>query len=327
MSKRALITGITGQDGYYLAKHLLNLGYEVHGAVRHTSHDHADRLWDLAGRIDLHRVDLIDQGSIIRAIEKSQPDEIYNLAAMSFVPVSFEEPILTAEITGLGVVRMLEAVRLVNPKIKFFQASSSEMFGGITRAEDAGGLNESSPFYPRSPYAAAKVYAHHMVRHYREAYGLFAAAAIMFNHESPRRGECFVTRKIARAAAAIALGTQEVIRLGNLQASRDWGYAPEYMEAAHLLLQLDQPADAVIATGQTATVQDFASAAFVAAGIFLTDHLVPDPTLCRPTDVDVLIGDPARMYQMTGWRAKTNWRELAKIMVRHEISLLERGEK
>ena len=313
MAKTALITGITGQDGAYLAQFLLSKGYRVYGAFRRSSLINLERL-DYLGirdRVELVPLDLLDLGNIIRVLEKCRPDEVYNLAAQSFVAVSFEQPAVTGDVTGLGAARMLEGIRIVNPKIKFYQASSSEMFGKVQEIPQS----EKTPFYPRSPYAAAKLYAHWMTVNYREAYGIFACSGILFNHESPLRGLEFVTRKITHAAAGIKHGQVKELRLGNLEAKRDWGYAPEYVEAMWLMLQQEEPDDFVIATGETHSVQEFVEAAFAAVNLDWREFVRTDPAFCRPAEVDLLVGDSSKAKAKLDWQPKVTFKELVEIMV------------
>lgn len=317
MTKTALITGITGQDGAYLAQFLLRKGYRVCGAFRRSSTVNLERLdyLGITDKVELVPLDLLDLGNIIRVLEKMQPDEVYNLAAQSFVAVSFDQPVATGEITGLGAARMLEAIRIVNPKIKFYQASSSEMFGKVQAVPQ----NEKTPFYPRSPYAAAKLYAHWMTVNYREAYGIFACSGILFNHESPLRGLEFVTRKITYTVARIKHGLAKELRLGNLEAKRDWGYAPEYVEAMWLMLQADQPDDYVIATGETHSVREFTEEAFSCVGLDWREYVVVDPAFYRPADVELLVGDAARAREKLGWQPRTTFKELVRIMVEADL--------
>ncbi|SHJ00993.1 GDP-mannose 4,6-dehydratase [Desulfofundulus thermosubterraneus] len=317
MTKTALITGITGQDGAYLAQFLLKKEYRVCGAFRRSSTVNLERLdyLGITDKVELVPLDLLDLGNIIRVLEKVQPDEVYNLAAQSFVAVSFDQPVATGEVTGLGSARMLEAIRIVNPKIKFYQASSSEMFGKVQAVPQ----NEKTPFYPRSPYAAAKLYAHWMTVNYREAYGIFACSGILFNHESPLRGLEFVTRKITYTVARIKHGLAKELRLGNLEAKRDWGYAPEYVEAMWLMLQADQPDDYVIATGETHSVREFTEAAFTCVGLDWRDYVVVDPAFYRPADVELLVGDAARAREKLGWQPRTTFKELVRIMVEADL--------
>ena len=308
--KSALITGITGQDGSYLAEFLLAKGYKVSGMVRRSSTENFQRIDHLRHRLELLQGDLLDQSSIASVLHQAKADEVYNLAAQSFVPTSWLQPTLTAEFTAIGVTRMLEAIRQVCPQAKFYQASSSEMYGNAPPP-----LNEQTPFQPRSPYAAAKVYAHWMTVNYRDGYGLFACNGILFNHESPRRGETFVSRKITKAAARIKLGRQDKLFLGNLDAKRDWGYAPDYMEAIWLMLQQDQPDDYVIATGETHSVRAFLDETFGHLDLDWKKHVEIDPRYYRPTEVDLLIGDSSKARKKLGWQAKVKFRELVRLMV------------
>jgi GDPmannose 4,6-dehydratase len=317
---RALITGITGQDGSYLAELLLDRGYEVHGMVRRASTEKSERIEHLRDRLVLHQADLLDQRSLVDAMRAARPDEIYNLAAMSFVAVSWIQPTLTAEFTGVGVTRMLEAMRETCPEARFYQASSSEMFGRVRETPQ----NESTPFYPRSPYGVAKVYGHHITVNYRESYGLRCCSGILFNHESPRRGLEFVTRKITWHAAAIKLGRAQELRLGNLDARRDWGYAADYVEAMWLMLQQDEPDDFVIATGETNSVRRCVEIAFDEAGIDPSGHVVVDDSLKRPAEVDLLVGDAAKAREQLGWEPRTRFEELIRMMVRADLALLSR---
>ena len=325
MAKRALITGITGQDGSYLAELLLSKGYEVHGLIRRASTFNTSRIDHLYvdphlpdARLFLHYGDLSDGARLVTLLAQVKPDEVYNLAAQSHVRVSFEEPEHTADTTGTGTIRMLEAVRLSGIETRFYQASSSEMFGATLPPQ-----NEETPFYPRSPYAAAKVYSHWITKNYREAYGLFAASGILFNHESPRRGETFVTRKITRAVAAIKAGLQNYVYLGNLDALRDWGYAPEYVEGMWRMLQSDEPDDYVLATGVGITVREFLQIAFEHAGLDWADHVRLDERYLRPTEVDALIGDAAKARDKLNWIPTVDGRELARLMVDADIAALE----
>jgi GDPmannose 4,6-dehydratase len=324
MSKTALVTGITGQDGSYLTELLLGKGYTVHGLIRRASTFNTSRIDHLyvdphepEARLFLHYADLTDGSRLVTLLEKIRPDEVYNLAAQSHVAVSFDEPEFTGLTTGLGSTRLLEAIRMVGLNCRYYQASSSEMFGATPPPQ-----SEETPFYPRSPYGAAKVYAYWMTRNYREAYGLFAVNGILFNHESPRRGETFVTRKIARAAARIALGQQDHLYLGNLDAVRDWGFAPEYVEAMWRMLQADQATDYVVATGTATTVRDFLGYAFDHAGLDWQKHVKLDERYLRPTEVDALIGDPGKARELLGWSATTMPRELARIMVDADLEQL-----
>ncbi len=340
--KKALITGITGQDGAYLSKLLLEKGYEVYGAFRRTSDLHLNRLKFLgvADKIKFIPLELLEFTNIYRAIEKIQPDEIYNLGAQSFVALSFEEPIFTADVTAVGALRVLEAIRTINPKIKFYQASSSEMFGKIQTLSQ----NEKTPFYPRSPYAASKLFAHCMTVNYRESYGLFACSGILFNHESPLRGFEFVTRKITHSVARIKLGLQNELRLGNLESQRDWGCAQEYVEAMWLMLHQPEPDDYVIATGKTHSVREFVETAFKKVGIDIEwsgkgvdekgidkasgKTLVRiDPQFFRPAEVDFLVGDYSKANKKFGWSPKTAFRELVEIMVEHDLMFAEKEKQ
>jgi GDPmannose 4,6-dehydratase len=318
MPKSALITGITGQDGSYLAELLLERGYDVHGMVRRASTEKFDRIEHLRDRITLHQADLLDHRSLVDALRAARPAEVYNLAAMSFVAVSWIQPTLTAEFTGVGVTRMLEAVREVCPEARFYQASSSEMFGKVRETPQT----ETTPFYPRSPYGVAKVYGHHITVNYRESYDLFAASGILFNHESPRRGLEFVTRKITWHAAAIKHGKRSELALGNLDARRDWGYAKDYVEAMWLMLQHDTPEDFVIATGATNTVRRCVEVAFDEAGLDWERYVRLDPQFLRPAEVDLLVGDPTKAKRELGWEPKTTFDELIRLMVRTDLELL-----
>ena len=321
MSERraVLITGITGQDGSYLAELLLENGYEVHGMVRRASTEKFDRIEQLRDRITLHQGDLLDQRSLVDALRESRPSEIYNLAAMSFVAVSWIQPTLTAEFTGVGVTRMLEAMREVCPEARFYQASSSEMFGKVREVPQT----ETTPFYPRSPYGVAKAYGHFITVNYRESYDLHATSGILFNHESPRRGLEFVTRKITWHAAAIKHGLVNELRLGNLDAERDWGYAKDYVEAMWLMLQRDVPEDYVIATGQAHSVRECCEVAFDEAGLGdFERYVVIDPAFVRPAEVDHLIGDPAKARRDLGWQPPTSFEELIRLMTRADLELL-----
>ena len=316
--KRALITGITGQDGSYLAELLLDRGYEVHGMVRRSSTEKFERIEHLRDRITLHQGDLLDQRSLVDALRASNPDEIYNLAAMSFVAVSWTQPTLTAEFTGVGVTRMLEAVREVCPQARFYQASSSEMFGKVLETPQV----ESTPFYPRSPYGVAKVYGHFITVNYRESYDIFGCSGILFNHESPRRGLEFVTRKITWHAAAIKLGLRDEVALGNLDARRDWGYAKDYVEAMWLMLQQDTPEDYVIATGEMHTVRECCEIAFDQVGLNWEQHVRLDEQFLRPAEVDLLVGDPTKAKERLGWEPKTSFEQLIRLMVDSDVKLL-----
>jgi len=320
--RSALITGVTGQDGSYLAELLLQKGYDVHGMVRRASTEKSDRIEHLRDRITLHQGDLLDQRSLVDALRAAQPDEIYNLAAMSFVAVSWIQPTLTAEFTGVGVTRMLEAMREVCPQARFYQASSSEMFGKVLEVPQT----ETTPFYPRSPYGVAKAYGHFITVNYRESYDLHATSGILFNHESPRRGLEFVTRKITWHAAAIKHGLTKELRLGNLGAERDWGYARDYVEAMWLMLQRDTPEDYVIATGESHSVRECCEVAFDEAGLGEFEQYVTiDPSFVRPAEVDHLIGDPSKAERDLGWRPQTSFEELIRLMTRADLELLAPG--
>ena len=321
--KKAIITGITGQDGSYLAELLLAKGYEVHGIVRRSSTETFERIAHLAGRVTLHQADLLDQLSIIDALKQVRPDEVYNLAAMSFVPTSWKQPVLTGDFTGIGVTRVLEAVRLLDPKhIRFYQASSSEMFGKVQETPQT----ETTSFYPRSPYGVAKVYGHWITVNYRESYGMYCCSGILFNHESERRGKEFVTRKVTDGAARIKLGLAKELRLGNLDARRDWGFAGDYVEAMHLMLQQDKPDDYVVATGETHTVGELVQVAFDAVGLDWQKYVVQDPNFIRPAEVDLLIGDPSKARKKLGWTPKIGFKELVQRMVRADLERLSRGQ-
>ena len=309
--RRALITGITGQDGSYLAEFLLEKGYAVYGMVRRASSDHFDRIAHLQDRIQLREGDLLDQLSLITLLHDIEPHEVYNLAAQSFVPTSWEQPILTSEATALGVTRMLEAIRVVDRHIRFYQASSSEMFGKVRESPQ----NEKTPFYPRSPYGVAKVYGHYITVNYRESYGLFAVSGILFNHESPCRGRQFVTRKVTHGVARIRLGLANELRLGNLEAKRDWGYAGDYVQAMWLMLQQPTPDDFVIATGESHSVRELCEIAFARAGLDWTEYVVVDKTHVRPAEVDQLVGDASKARQTLGWAPKVSFRGLVEMMV------------
>ncbi len=316
--KRALITGITGQDGSHLADLLLEKGYEVFGMVRRSSTESFERISHLDDRVTHVQADLLDQPSLVGAIEEAQPSEIYNLAAQSFVPTSWKQPVLTAEFTAVGVTRMLEAMRRVDPSIRFYQASSSEMFGKVREIPQT----ETTPFYPRSPYGVAKVYGHFITVNYRESFGLFAVSGILFNHEGPRRGLEFVTRKISDGLARIKLGLADELRLGNLDAKRDWGYAGDYVEAMWMMLQADEPEDYVVATGEEHSVREFAEIAFEHAGIDMERHVVVDPAFLRPAEVDHLVGDATKARTKLGWESRVSFRELAEMMVDADIERL-----
>jgi len=319
MQKRALITGITGQDGSYLAEFLLDKGYEVYGFVRRLSTPNIGNIQHFQDKVHLVSGDLLDQGSLIDAIRTSEPDEVYNLAAQSFVKTSWEQPVLTGEFTAIAVTRVLEAIRQVNKKIKFYQASSSEMFGKVTESPQ----KETTRFYPRSPYGVAKTYGHYITVNYRESYGIFAVSGILFNHESPRRGIEFVTRKISNAVARIHLGLAEKVELGNLDAKRDWGFSKDYVEAMWLMLQQDQPDDYVIATGETHSVEEFVELAFKTVGITDWQKYVisNSPAHTRPAEVDHLIGDYSKAKKILGWTPKTSFPQLVEMMVKSDIQL------
>jgi len=317
MKNVALITGISGQDGSYLAEFLLSKGYDVHGVVRHTSSGSYSRLDHLRSRIALHKADLLDEGSLKTLIEQVQPTEFYNLAAMSFVPVSWQQPTFTAEVTGLGALRALEAIRSVNPRIKFYQASSSEMYGHVVETPQS----ETTRFYPRSPYAVAKVFAHHITVNYRESYGMYACSGILFNHESPRRGLDFVTRKITHAAARIKMGLQHELRLGNLDACRDWGFAGDYVEAMWLMMQQDEADDYVIGTGKTTRVGDFVDMTFQYLDLDPKAHVFVDPQFYRPAEVHLLLANPTKAMERLGWYPRTDLRQLVQMMVDHDVEL------
>ena len=320
MKRAALITGITGQDGSYLAELLLEKGYDVHGMVRRSSTERFDRIEHLRDRLTLHQGDLLDQRSLVDTLRASRPDEIYNLAAMSFVAVSWVQPTLTAEFSGVGVTRILEAVREVCPQARFYQASSSEMFGKVREVPQ----NELTPFYPRSPYGVAKAYGHFITVNYRESYDLHATSGILFNHESPRRGLEFVTRKVTWHAAAIKLGHAKELRLGNLDAERDWGYAVDYVEAMWLMLQRDEPEDFVIATGVAHSVRDCVEIAFDQAGLAVDEHVVIDPSFVRPAEVDHLIGDYSKANELLGWQPTTDFESMIRLMVDADLAMLAR---
>ena len=323
MSKVALITGITGQDGSYLAEFLLEKGYEVHGVVRRSSIGNLGRIEHLLDRVSLHDADLLDQYSLVRVLEACEPQEVYNLASQSFVPTSWSEPVLTAEFTGLGVTRMLDAIRMVNPSTRFYQASSSEMFGRVQEVPQ----RETTPFWPRSPYSVAKVYGHWITINYRESYGLFACSGILFNHESPRRGIEFVTRKITHTVAQIKLGLADRLPLGNLKAKRDWGFAGDYVRAMWLMLQQETPDDFVVGTGETYTVESFVQAAFEHVGLNWHDYVVIDPKFYRPAEVDLLVADPTKAKTVLGWEPKVTLEQLVKMMVDADLAALSGSSK
>jgi GDPmannose 4,6-dehydratase len=320
MAKKALITGVTGQDGSYLADFLLAKGYEVYGMVRRSSMEKFDRIEHIKDRIKIRQADLLDQYSISKIIAEIQPDEVYNLAAMSFVPTSWDQPVLTAEFTAIGVTRMLEAIRAVNPRIRFYQASSSEMFGLVKEIPQT----EMTPFHPRSPYGVAKVYGHWITVNYRESYNIFGASGILFNHESPRRGIEFVTRKVTYHAAKIKLGLSRELRLGNLDAKRDWGFALDYVEAMWLMLQQEKPDDFVIASGETHSVKELVEIAFSHLGLDYKDFLVLDKKFIRPAEVDLLRGDFSKAKRILGWQPKVHFAELVKMMVDADLALVKK---
>ena len=318
-TKRALITGITGQDGSYLAEFLLDKGYEVIGMVRRSSTLNFQRIEHIQDKLTLVSGDMLDQISLINLIETHRPHEVYNLAAQSFVQTSWEQPVFTGEVTALGVTRILDAVRMVDPDIRFYQASSSEMFGKVREKPQ----KETTPFYPRSPYGVAKVYGHWITVNYRESYNLFAVSGICFNHESPRRGLEFVTKKIVHSAARIKKGLDKELRLGNLDAQRDWGYAPDYVRGMWLMLQQDVAEDFVLATGKTHSVGRFVKLAFDAVGLKWKDYVVQDPRFMRPAEVDLLVGDYSKAKKKLGWEAETSFEELVQLMVEAELKALE----
>ncbi len=318
---RALITGITGQDGSYLAELLLEKGYEVWGMVRRSSTENFERINHIKDKLHLEQGDLLDQLSILELVEESRPDEIYNLAAQSFVPTSWKQPILTGEFDAMGVTRVLEAIRQLNKKIRFYQASSSEMFGKVVEVPQT----EKTPFYPRSPYGVAKVYGHFITVNYRESYGIFAASGILFNHESPRRGLEFVTRKVTDGAARIKLGVQDKLALGNLDAKRDWGYAGDYVRAMWLMLQHDRPDNFVVASGKNHSVRDLCQAAFAHLGLDYRDHVVTDPRFVRPAEVDVLLGDSAYTKKTLGWEPDVSFEQMVCMMVDADMQRLKKA--
>jgi len=316
--KTALITGITGQDGSYLAEFLLDKGYDVHGTVRRSSVEKFERIAHIRDRVTLHQMDLLDQLSIITVLEDVAPREVYNLAAQSFVPTSWNQPLLTGEFTALGVTRMLEGIRTVNPDIRFYQASSSEMFGMVRHSPQ----NEETPFYPRSPYGVAKVYGHFITVNYRESYDLFAVSGILFNHESPRRGLEFVSRKVTDAVARIKLGRQKILHLGNLDAQRDWGYAGDYVDAMWRMLQQDEPEDFVIGTGIMHSVRDLVRLAFTHVGLVWEEFVFEDPTLFRPAEVEHLCADASKAREVLGWDPVVDFEDLVNMMVDSDLALL-----
>ncbi len=318
----AFITGITGQDGSYLAELLLNKGYRVVGMARRSSTLNYERIEHIADDIEIVQGDLHDQSSLVSVLEEYTPDEVYNLAAQSFVPVSWNQAVLTGEVTALGVTRLLESIRLVNPRIRFYQASSSEMFGKVMEVPQ----RESTPFYPRSPYGVAKVYGHWITINYRESYDIFATSGILFNHESPRRGLEFVTRKISHAVAKIKLGMSKELRLGNLESQRDWGFAGDYVEAMWRMLQHDEPDNFVIGTGETHAVREFCEIAFGCVGLNYQDYVIQDPRFYRPAEVDLLISDPSRAKSILGWAPQVSFRQLVEMMVESDLRRLS-GKK
>ena len=317
----ALITGVNGQDGSYLAEFLLGKGYHVVGMVRRSSTVTLERIEHIQNEIDIIPGDLHDQSSLVACMEQYQPDEVYNLAAQSFVATSWGQAVLTGEVTALGVTRLLEAIRLVNPATRFYQASSSEMFGKVVESPQ----KETTPFYPRSPYGVAKVYGHWITINYRESYGLFTVSGILFNHESPRRGLEFVTRKISHGIACIKMGMMKDLHLGNLEARRDWGFAGEYVQAMWMMLQQEKPEDFVVGTGETHSVREFADLAFQYVGLDYRDYVVEDPRLLRLSEVDKLISNPARAYERLGWKPKVNFKSLVEMMVEADLQRLKNG--
>ncbi|RME58843.1 MAG: GDP-mannose 4,6-dehydratase [Candidatus Dadabacteria bacterium] len=317
--KTALITGITGQDGSYLAEFLLSKGYEVYGMVRRSSVEKFERINHLLGKIKLVQGDLLDQFSLINVLKKTKPTEVYNLAAQSFVPTSWEQPVLTSEFTALGVTKLLESIRFVNPNIKFYQASSSEMFGKVRETPQ----NELTPFYPRSPYGVSKVYGHYITVNYRESYNMFAVSGILFNHESPRRGLEFVSRKVTYGVAKIKLGLSNELRLGNLEARRDWGFAGDYVKAMWMMLQQEKPEDFVIATGKTHSVKELVEIAFNTVGLDWQEYVKIDKALIRPAEVDLLVGDSSKAKEKLGWEPEVSFEELIKMMVEEDLKLLQ----
>ncbi len=320
MAKRALITGVTGQDGSYLAELLLGEGYEVIGLVRRSSTLTIERISHIQDRLTLVSGDLVDEVSLINVLRDCRPSEVYNLAAQSFVQTSWTQPVLTGEVTALGVTRMLDAIRIVDPEIRFYQASSSEMFGRVRTVPQ----DEETPFYPRSPYGVAKVYGHWITVNYRESYNLHASSGILFNHESPRRGLEFVTRKVTHGAARIKAGLATELRLGNLDAQRDWGYAADYVRAMHAMLQRDTPDDFVVATGETHSVRELCEVAFRAVGLDYEDHVVVDPAFIRPAEVDLLVGDASKAHSVLGWKCEVDFYGLVEMMVAADFNALAR---
>jgi GDPmannose 4,6-dehydratase len=320
MTKKALVTGITGQDGSYLAEFLLEKGYEVIGMVRRTSTVNFERIKHIQDKVTLASGDLVDQVSIIDILREHRPDEVYNLAAQSFVPISWSQPVLTGEVTALGVTRVLDAIRIVDPMIRFYQASSSEMFGKVRETPQ----NENTPFYPRSPYGVAKVYGHWITINYRESYGLFACSGILFNHESPRRGLEFSTHKVTHGVARIKLGLDNKLKMGNLDAKRDWGYVEDYVRAMWLMLQQDEPDDYVVGTGRTHSVRELCELAFDYVGLDWQDHVVADPKFLRPADVDFLVADATKARTKLGWEPTVTFEELIQMMVDADLEALKR---
>ena len=316
--KRAVITGITGQDGSYLAEFLLEKDYEVFGLIRRSSTVNFERISHLQDKVELISGDLLDQKSLVTALQTSKPHEVYNLGAQSFVPASWEQPMLTGEITGLGVTRMLEAIRTTDEKIRFYQASTSELFGKTQETPQS----ETTPFYPRSPYGVSKLYAHWITINYRESFDMFACTGILFNHESPRRGLEFVTRKITHAVARIKHGMDEELRLGNLDARRDWGFAGDFVQAMWLMLQQDKPDDFVIATGQTRTIREFCQVAFDRAGLDWEKYVVIDERFFRPAEVNILLGDAAKASETLGWKPVTSFEKMVQLMVDHDLQMV-----
>jgi len=321
--KKAIITGITGQDGSYLAELLLEKGYEVHGMVRRSSVEKFDRIEHILNKIHLHQADLLDQMSIVNLLASVKPQEVYNLAAQTFVPTSWLQPLLTGEFTALGVTRILESIRLVDKSIKFYQASSSEMFGKVKQTPQ----NEETPFHPRSPYGVAKVYGHFITVNYRESYNMFCASGILFNHESPRRGKEFVSRKVTLSAARIKHGLQDKLKLGNLDAQRDWGFAGDYVQAMHLMLQQNQPQDFVIGTGVSHTVRDLVEIAFGYAGLDWKKYVETDPALARPAEVEYLRADASKAKKILKWRPKVSFEKLIEMMVESDLKLVQEAAK
>lgn len=323
MAPTALITGITGQDGSYLAELLLGKGYDVVGLHRRSSTVTFERIAHLTDRLILEPADLLDEASMLRVLRRYQPSEVYNLAAQSFVQTSFNQPVLTGEVTGLGVTRLLDAILMTDPGIRFYQASSSEMFGKVVEVPQV----ETTPFYPRSPYGVAKLYGHWITVNYRESYGLHASSGILFNHESPRRGLEFLPRKVSFSVAAIKLGLQEKVKLGNLDARRDWGYAGDYVRAMWLMLQQDHPDDYVVATGETHSVRELCEVAFSHVGLHWEDHVEVDPQFLRPAEVDLLIGHPAKAEKVLGWRPEVGFADLVRMMVDADLAALAAGSR